>query len=62
MPETPKLTGQVEPTTSVEHRAWRTDQDDERVSPPAGESETGIKAFLRKLSMLFSIDPRSGSR
>jgi hypothetical protein len=62
MAQRPKVDGSAEPVTSSEPRAWRTASDDDRVASPKGESQTGIKAFFRKLSMLFSLDPRSGSR
>ena len=62
MTQTPNRGGPVEPGASRERRAWRTAPDDELVASQKAEPETGIKAFLRKLSMLFSLDPRSGSR
>ena len=52
----------VQPADAEQARTWRAGTDDERVRPGPPADDTGLRAFLRKLSMLFSLDPRSGGR
>ncbi len=62
MNEPRKTPDPMQPADQDRARTWRAGTDDDRTQAGPPTDETGLRAFLRKLSMLFSLDPRSGGR
>ena len=62
MNEPRKTPDPIQPADPERTRVWRAGAADDHARPDAPTEETGLRAFLRKLSMLFSLDPRSGGR
>jgi hypothetical protein len=56
----PRDTRRAESTSRP--REWRAADEQPAVARPGETPERGLRGFLRRLSVLFSLDPRSGSR